>query len=213
MIIEIAGKNYKIITTDSKNIRLAVQQDTATIFAPAGIDIATLEQFIKNTKIVTPLPEEVIYSDQPLQLFQQNYLLKIIKNSTASKVLVKNRTITLHCKGSADDQKLLKVWQQQFVLQQLSDHISSWEEQLKVLVGTVKLRALTKNLYTLHQHDSITFSTSVTCLSNTDLKYLTFTAIADLFGFTPKTREAYFPNEQLLQHQIAYTLKTCQQSN
>lgn len=213
MYIEIAGKNYKIMTTDSKNVRLTIQHNTPTIIAPADIDIDTLEQFIKNKKIINSVTEEIEYHDQPLRFFQQNYLLKIIKNSPSNKIQVKNKTVTLYCKGNADCQKRLKAWGKQFALQQLSDLISYWEQELKVLVGTIKLRTLTKNLYILHPNNNITFSSAITCLSVTELTYLTFRALAEHFAFTPHLRAAYFPEEQDMEHQIAYTLKTCQQSN
>ena len=48
MQIEIAGKNYQIITTDSKEIRFEQHQDIALIFAPVDFEISILEQFIKN---------------------------------------------------------------------------------------------------------------------------------------------------------------------
>lgn len=213
MQIEIAGKNYQIITTDSKDIRLEQQQGTALIFAPANFEISTIEQFLKNNKSNIPLPQEVEYQEQPIQLFQQNYLLKLIKNSAVNKVLVKNRTITLHCKGNTGYQKQLQDWQKQFILQQLSDLIGYWEEKFNVLVGTIKLRALTKSLYILQPEQNITFSTSVNCLSIPELQYLTFKAIAAQIALDSKIRIAYFPDEQQLEHQIAYTLKTCQQSH
>jgi predicted metal-dependent hydrolase len=212
MQIEIAGKNYQIIITDSKVIRLEQQQDTAILYAPADIDVSTLEQFIKNNSVALPFPEEVEYQEQPVQLFQQNYLLKLIKNSKANKISVKNRTITLHCKGITY-QKQLHDWQKQFILRQLSNQIGYWEEKLNVLVGTIKLRALRKSLYSLQTEHNITFSTSVTCLSIPELHYLTFKAIASQISLDSKIRTTYFPDEQQLEHQIAYTLKTCQQSH
>lgn len=212
MQIEIAGKNYQIITTGSKDIRLEQQQGTAILYAPADYDISTLEQFIKNNKSIQTVSEEVEYQEQPVLLFQQNYLLKLIKNSAMNKILIKNRTITLYCKGITY-QKQLHKWQKQFVLQQLSGLISYWEEKLNVLVGKIKLRVLTKNLYSLQAEHNITFSTSVTCLSIPELHYLTFKAIATQIALDSKIRTAYFPNEKQLEHQIAYTLKTCQQSH
>lgn len=213
MQIEIAGKNYQIITTDSKDIRLEQQQGTALIFAPANFEISIIEQFLKNNKNNAPLPQEVEYLEQPIQLFQQNYLVKLIKNSTVNKILVKNRTITLHYKGNTGYKKMLQDWQKQFILQQLSNLIGYWEEKLHVLVGTIKLRALTKSLYSLQPEQNITFSRSVSWLSITELHYLTFKAIATQIALDPKIRTAYFPDEQQIEHQIAYTLKTCQQSH
>lgn len=210
MNIEIAGKNYKIITTDSKHIRLTMQQDGPTIYTPVDIDLHTLEHFVRNNPIQITQPEHVAYSDQPLQLFQQSYLLKIIKNSSSNKILIKNRTITLYSIGHADHQKQLKSWQKKFVLQQISNLISDWEEKLNVLVGTIKLRSIKKKCYTLHPDHSITFSTAVTCLSMAELQYLTFKAIAASFTFSPELIATYFPTEQLLDHQITYSLKTWQ---
>ena len=212
MQIEIAGKNYQIITTDSKEIRLEQHPSLARIFAPVDFEISTLEQFIKNNKNSQTVSEEVEYQEHPVRLFQQNYLLKLIKNSTSNKILVKNRTITLYCKGTTY-QKQLHDWQKQFLLQQLADEIGYWEEKLNVLVGKIKLRALPKSLYSLQAEHNITFSTSITCLSISELHYLAFKAIASQILLDPKIRTTYFPDEQQLEHQLAYTLKTCQQSH
>lgn len=213
MITEIAGKHYKIITTDAKDIRLDTKLSVPTIFVPANIDVKTLEQFIKNKKTNTAINEEISYVDEPIQLFQQNYILKIIKNSIFPKIIVKNRTISIYCKRNTEYQKQLKKWRKQFVLQQLADLIGYWEEELQILINVIKLRSMQKRLYTIQDRNSITFSNVIICLSISELKYLIFNAIAEILSLSPKIRKHYFPEGQLIQDQIAYTLKTCQQSN
>lgn len=213
MITEIAGKQYKIILTDEVEIRLEMQNSITTIYAPANIDLNIIEQFVKNKNTRIAISQEVIYFDQPIQLFQQNYLLKIINKSTVNKVMVKNRTISIYCKRGVDHQKQLKDWQKCFILQQLSDLISYWEEELQILIDEVKLRAMSKHLYTIHHPKNLTFSPAITCLSIPELRYLTFEAIAKLLTLSTQIKTQYFPEAQLMQDQIAYTLRTCQQSN
>jgi len=158
MITEIAGKHYKIITTDAKDIRLDTKLSVPTIFVPANIDVKTLEQFIKNKKTNTAINEEISYVDEPIQLFQQNYILKIIKNSIFPKIIVKNRTISIYCKRNTEYQKQLKKWRKQFVLQQLADLIGYWEEELQILINVIKLRSMQKSLYTIQDRNSINTS-------------------------------------------------------
>lgn len=213
MITEIAGKHYKIITTDAKDIRLDTKLSVPTIFVPANIDVKTLEQFIKNKKTITAINEEISYIDEPIQLFQQNYLLKIIERSAMPNIVVKNTTISIYCKRKKEYQKQLKKWRKQFILQQLADLIGYWEEELQILINEIKLRSMQKRLYTIQDQNSITFSNVIICLSISELKYLIFNAITELLNLSPKIRTHYFPEEQLIQDQIAYTLKTCQQSN
>lgn len=60
MITEIAGKHYKIITTNAKDIRLETKLGVHTIFVPTNIDVNILEQFIKTKKRLQLLTKKLV---------------------------------------------------------------------------------------------------------------------------------------------------------
>ncbi|UIR57779.1 DUF45 domain-containing protein [Sphingobacterium sp. SRCM116780] len=214
MIVEIAGKKYQIVMTDTKSIRIDNHQDPPILYTSANFNLTTVEQFVKNNKINTLISEEIVYADEPICIFQQNYLIKIIKNQPSNKVILKNKTVTIYCKKNSNYRTQLVLWQKQFAMNQLLDVVAYWEEKLDVLLESIALKSLSKNLYAINQSKkTITFHSKIMNLSISEMKYLIFKAIADLFRFTSESIHQYFPTAQIIQDQIAYTLQSCQQSD
>lgn len=212
MIVEIANKTFQIVITDKAQINIDWNQNPPAIYSPAHIRKDELEEYIKNQSEAITTEESYHYHDQPIVLFQENYLLKIVENQTQSKVVLKNRTITISTKKTANWTKILDNWKKVFIEQIVIKRISYWEEELNLLINKIHFRTLKNKFYTINKEKiDITFSSNIYLLSEVQLQYLTFKTIQELFHSKKLNTELYFSNEDQLQEELQYILKKCQQ--
>ena len=150
--------SVNVIHKDIKNVHLSVHppQGRVTISAPLRMDLETIRLFcisklgwirkqqakLKNQKRETP--REYITRESHYYLGQR-YLLKVVEQNTAPKVVLKNNTIELYIrKGTSITRRkeILQGWYRQQLRALIPQYIAKLEKKMNVKVAEIGIRIM-----------------------------------------------------------------------
>jgi len=149
---------FDVIHKDIKNVHLSVHppQGRVTISAPLQMDLETIRLFsisklgwirkqqtkLKNQKRETA--REYITRESHYYLGQR-YLLQVIEQNAAPKVVLKHRTIELYIrKGSSVTKRkeILQGWYRQQLRTLVLQHITMLEKKMNVKLSELRIKAM-----------------------------------------------------------------------
>lgn len=156
--IELGDICINVIHKDIKNIHLSVHPPCGrvTISAPLRMDPETLRLFsisklgwirkqqikIRNQK--REAPREYVTRESHYYLGQR-YLLKVVEQNTAPKVILKHGTIELYIRKGASIKKreeVLQGWYRQQLRELMTQYIAKLEKKMNVKVAEICIRTM-----------------------------------------------------------------------
>jgi hypothetical protein len=156
--INVGDISVNVIHKDIKNVHLSVHppQGRVTISAPLRMDLETIRLFcisklgwirkqqakLKNQKRETA--REYITRESHYYLGQR-YLLKVVEQNTAPKVVLKHNTIELYIrKGTSITRrkKILQGWYRQQLRALIPQYIAKLEKKMNVKVAEIGIRIM-----------------------------------------------------------------------
>jgi len=156
--INMGNISVNVIHKDIKNVHLSVHppQGRVTISAPLRMDLETIRLFcisklgwirkqqakLKNQKRETA--REYITRESHYYLGQR-YLLKVVEQNTAPKVVLKHNTIELYIrKGTSITRrkKILQGWYRQQLRALIPQYIAKLEKKMNVKVAEIGIRIM-----------------------------------------------------------------------
>jgi len=157
-LIELGNICINVIHKDIKNVHLSVHppQGRVTISAPLRMDLETIRLFcisklgwirkqqvkLKNQKRETA--REYITRESHYYLGQR-YLLKVVEQNSAPKVVLKNGTIELYIrKGTSVTRRkeILQSWYRQQLRMLIPQYIAKLEKKMNVKVAEIGIRIM-----------------------------------------------------------------------
>ncbi|MFH1260127.1 MAG: SprT family zinc-dependent metalloprotease [Elusimicrobiota bacterium] len=155
---EVGGICLDVIHKDIKNVHLSVHppQGRVTISAPLRMNLETIRLFsisklgwirkqqtkLKNQKRETA--REYVTRESHYYLGQR-YLLKVIEQNTAPKVVLKHNTIELNIRpGASKTQRaeILQGWYRQQLRELIPQYIAKLEKKMQVKVAEICIRTM-----------------------------------------------------------------------
>jgi len=157
-LIELGNIYINVIHKDIKNVHLSVHppQGRVTISAPLRMDLETIRLFsisklgwirkqqakLKNQKRETP--REYVSRESHYYLGQR-YLLKVVEQNAAPKVVLKHNTIELYVrKGTSITRRkeILQGWYRQQLRSLIPQYIVKLEKKMNVKVAEICIRIM-----------------------------------------------------------------------
>ena len=157
-LIELGNICINVIHKDIKNVHLSVHppQGRVTISAPLRMDLETIRLFsisklgwirkqqakLKNQKRETP--REYVTRESHYYLGQR-YLLKVVEQNTAPKVVLKHGTIELYIReGTSITQRkeILQGWYRQQLRALIPQYIAKLEKKMNIKVAEICIRIM-----------------------------------------------------------------------
>ncbi len=156
--IELGDICFEVIRKDIKNVHLSVHPPLGrvTVSAPTSMDLETIRLFSisklgwirkHQSKLIGQKrepPREYVTRESHYYLGKR-YLLKVVEEKTARRVVIKHNTIELHVRrGVTKDQKesLLQAWYREQLRVFASKFIGKTEKKMKVRVEQLAVRAM-----------------------------------------------------------------------
>lgn len=157
-IIELGNVSLDVVRKDIKNVHLSVHPPLgrATIAAPIKMDMETIRLFgisklswirkqqMKLRKQKRETARQYVTRESHYYLGKR-YLLKVIEQDSAQRVVLKHSTIELHVRpGATKVQKkaLLQGWYRKQLKEVVPQFISHLEKKMKVAVSEVCVRSM-----------------------------------------------------------------------
>lgn len=156
--IEVADISLDIIRKDIKNVHLSVHPPLGrvTISAPLQMDLETIRLFsisklgwirkqqakLKNQKRETA--REYVTRESHYYLGQR-YLLKVIEQNAAPKVVLKHNTIELYFRKDSSvkqREEILQSWYRQKLRELIPQYIAELEKKMNVKVAEICIRTM-----------------------------------------------------------------------
>jgi len=187
--LELADIFIKVIHKDIKNVHLSVHPPIGrvTVSAPISMEIETIRLFcisklgwirkqqlkLKNQKRETA--RKYVTRESHYYLGKR-YLLKLIKQDSAPKVILKHNSIELYVrKGTSIEQKeeILQSWYRRQLKDLISKDISRWEKKIGVSVLEIGIRKMKTKWGTCnHQAKRIWLNTELAKKSIESIEYV-----------------------------------------
>ena len=157
-IIGLGDLHLNVIQKNIKNIHLRVRspEGNVTISAPLRINLETIRRFIitklgwiqkQQTKIKNQkreAPREYITNESHNYLGQK-YLLQVIEQNAAPKVVLKQDTIELYIRKNfsiTQRKKVLQSWYRQQLKILIPQYIESLEKKMNVKVSELRIKTM-----------------------------------------------------------------------
>ena len=156
--IELADISLDVIHKDIKNVHLSVHPPLGrvTISAPLQMDLETIRLFcisklgwirkqqakLKNQKRETA--REYV-TRESLYYLGQRYLLKVIEQNAAPKVVLKHNTIELYFRKDSSvkqREEVLQSWYRQQLRELIPQYIAKLEKKMNVKVAEICIRTM-----------------------------------------------------------------------
>jgi predicted metal-dependent hydrolase len=156
--LQIGNITVEVLQKDIKNIHLSVYppRGNVRISAPSKMDLNTIRVFaisklswikkqqtkLKNQERESPRE----YINRESHYFKgKRYLLKVIEQDAAPKVVLKHSTLELHVRpaSSRDKRKtILNEWYRQQLKELLPTLIMKWEKKMDVQVNEIRIKKM-----------------------------------------------------------------------
>lgn len=209
MLIKVDEKDYNLLTTEKREIRIAnLQEDIPTVYAHAQNSLYEVATYIRQFQQSSAfqVASESMLEFFRIDLFGKKYPVKIIRNEEFQPY-IKADLVYCSAKANTDIQqeKFAENLREQLFQQYVLQRISHWEEQLNVLSNDINFRVLKASPYkTNAETANITFNKQIKDLSLRTIDYFVFSAILPLLHEDDELTliNQYFPDTERLLNQL-----------
>lgn len=167
--IQLGGICFHVTHKDIKNVHLSVHppQGRVTVSAPLRMDLETIRLFSisklgwirkQQTKFISQKRESSreYVTRESHYFLGQRYLLKVIEQNTAPKIILKHGTIDLYIpKNASTSQRadIMQSWYRQQLRELIPRYITKFEKLMKVKVGEICIRSMKTKWGTCNQKE------------------------------------------------------------
>lgn len=211
MLIKVDEKEYKLFTTERKEIRIAHHQDeTPTVFAHAQHSMDEVAAYIRQFQqdlSVYPQTESMLEFFR-IALFGKKYPVKIVRNEQFKPFI---KADLVHCSAKANtdiqQEKFAEDLRQQLFEQYILQRVGHWEEQLNILTNNISFRVLKANPFKTNcANRNITFNKHIKDLPLRSIDYFVFSAILPLLNSNQEIEliNQYFPDFEKIINNLSH---------
>lgn len=210
MLWEIEGHAVYVEIKDLPEIQVvAWEEGHKSVAVPAGMPqeeaLWSIRQLLKSGA----KPVQVYFEELPI--FGRNYAVKITLKGTQKPYLVGT---LIHCSAARVplSQQAREKLSEALLLQQISQFVGYWEEQLHLLLQDIQIRKFKTKAYTVClDTQGITFSKN---LGHNPLEWINYTVLIAMLTFTNWDMEsknkliiAHFPLWKIYHKSLAYAYR------